>query len=206
MVAVTTTGLRERKKADTRAALAAAVLRLAVEKGFEHVTVEEVAGAADVSYRTFFNHFGSKEEALLQPEGADLPRLADRLGDQPAGLPLLAALRSAMAEDLARIEDDATTWRARLSVIAATPALLPRLVELSATDEQALARAVATRTGTDVDTDLFPALVAGVTTTAVRVAFMRWHAGTVPLAQLVDEALAAVAAGLPTPTREKKEP
>ena len=206
MVAVTTTGLRERKKADTRAALAAAVLRLSVEKGFEHVTVEEVAGAADVSYRTFFNHFGSKEEALLQPEGADRPGLAQQLAEQDPAVPLLPALRAAMAEDLTRIQDDAGTWRARFAVIAATPALLPRLVELSTTDERALAGAVAARTGTDVDTDLFPALVAAVVSAAVRAAFMRWHGGDRPLADVVDEALAAVAAGLPTPTREKKAP
>ncbi|GHE11232.1 hypothetical protein GCM10011381_23910 [Klenkia taihuensis] len=204
MVAVST-GLRERKKADTRAALAAAVLRLAVEKGFEHVTVEEVAAAADVSYRTFFNHFASKEEALLQPEGPDRPRLGDRLAETDPGLPLLDALRAAMRADLARIEDDAATWRDRFSVIAATPALLPRLVELGATDERALAEAVAARTGTTAGTDLHPDLVAAVTTAAVRVAFMRWHAGTVPLAELVDEALDAVAAGLPTPPRKKKE-
>lgn len=204
MVGVTT-GLRERKKADTRAALAGAVLRLAVEKGFEHVTVEEVVGVADVSYRTFFNHFGSKEEALLQPDGADRPRLADRLGDQAPAVPLLAALRAAMHEDLTRIQDDAPTWRARFSVIAATPALLPRLVELSATDERALAEAVAARTGTDVDVDLHPVLVAAVVSAAVRAAFLRWHGGDRPLADVVDEALDAVAAGLPTPTREKDE-
>ncbi|WP_207798379.1 TetR family transcriptional regulator [Klenkia marina] len=199
-----TTGLRERKKADTRAALAAAVLRLSVEKGFEHVTVEEVAAAADVSYRTFFNHFGSKEEALLLPDGADRIRLADRLAEQDPAVPVLAALRAAMQEDLARVQDDASTWRARFSVIAATPALLPRLVELSATDERALAESVAARTGADVDTDLHPVLVAAVVSAAVRAAFLRWHGGDRPLAAVVDEALDAVAAGLPTPTREKK--
>ena len=200
MSSVTTTGLRERKKADTRAALAAAVLRLSSERGFDHVTVEDVTRAADVSYRTFFNHFASKEEALLQPEGAGRPGLAERLAEQDPALPLLDALRAALRTELERFEADAGTWRARFAVFAATPALLPRLVELSASDDRSIAGAVAARTGTDVDADLNPALVAAVLTAATRVAVMRWHRmPDTPLADVVDEALDALAAGLPTP-------
>ena len=200
MSSVTTTGLRERKKADTRAALAAAVLRLSVERGFDHVTVEDVTTAADVSYRTFFNHFASKEEALLQPDGAGRPGLAARLAEVHPALPVLEAVRVALRVELERFEADADTWRARFAVIAATPALLPRLVELSATDERSVATAVAARTGTDPATDLYPGLVAAVLSAVSRVAVMRWHATTdVPLAVVLDEALDAVAAGLPTP-------
>jgi AcrR family transcriptional regulator len=59
------TGMRERKKAATRAALSAAAMRLALERGMENVTAEAIAEAADVAPRTFHNYFSSKEEAIV---------------------------------------------------------------------------------------------------------------------------------------------
>jgi AcrR family transcriptional regulator len=194
-------GLRERKKADTRAALADATLRLAVDRGWEHVTVEAIATAADVSYRTFFNHFSSKEEALLLPGGTDRPRLSARLRAQPAGAGVLDAVRAALREDLAALETDAEGLRDRMTIIIGNPSLLPRLVEMGATDEREMALAIAERTGQDLEADLYPGLLAAVLSAAVRVSLWRWHVqeGTTPLTSLADEALDAVAAGLPAP-------
>ena len=197
---MTERGLRERKKADTRFALAAATLRLAAERGWEHVTVEDIASAADVSYRTFFNHFSSKEEALLQPDGPDQPRFYSRLRAQPAHLDLPTAVSTAVHEELAEPAPDPAELRTRMTVLTSTPALLPRLVELSAADERELALAIADRIGADAEADLAPALMAAVVSAALRVSLMRWHArdGAVPLTTFVDEALDVLAAGLPT--------
>jgi AcrR family transcriptional regulator len=202
LIGVTERGLRERKKADTRAALADATLRLAVDRGWAHVTVEAIATAADVSYRTFFNHFSSKEEALLLPGGADQPRLSARLRAQPAETGVLDAVRTAVREDLAALEADADGLRDRMTVIIGNPSLLPRLVEIGAADDREIAVAIAERTGQDLEADLYPGLLSAVLSAAVRVSLWRWHVqdGATPLTTLVDEALDAVAAGLPAPT------
>lgn len=197
---MTERGLRERKKADTRAALATAALALAVEQGWEHVTVEAIAGAADVSYRTFFNHFSSKEEALLQPWPADRPGLAARLRAQPAEVDVLDAVRAALRDDVTELEQRPDELRQRMTVVMGNPSLIPRVVEMGAADEREVAAAVAERAGLDAESDLLPGLVAAVVSSVVRVCCSRWHAqdAATPLATLVDEALDAVRAGLPT--------
>ncbi|MFE2618572.1 TetR family transcriptional regulator, partial [Micromonospora chalcea] len=77
-------GLRDRKKRQTRAALSAAALRLVAERGLDQVTVEEISEAADVSARTFFNYFPSKDEALLGDQPTDREVLAARVVAAPA--------------------------------------------------------------------------------------------------------------------------
>lgn len=87
-------GLRDRKKRLTRQALADAALDLVAERGLDGITVEDIAAAAGVSARTFFNYFATKEEALLGPDPDAGPRLARRILDQPADLaPLRRAAR-----------------------------------------------------------------------------------------------------------------
>lgn len=193
-------GLRERKKQDTRAALAAATLRLAVEHGLSAVTVEQIAAAAGVSYRTFFNHFSAKEQALLRPHG-DERGFAEHLAAQDPRLAPLPAAREALRSVVADLDADRDAWLQRLSVIAAEPDLLPRLVELGTADERAMAEAIAARTGLDVDTDVYPALLAAVLGAALRVTLHRWHrrGGEEPLDRLFGEAVDALAAGLPAP-------
>ncbi|MGY2066592.1 TetR/AcrR family transcriptional regulator [Blastococcus sp. SYSU DS0619] len=198
---MTEPGLRQRKKQDTRAALAAATLELAAEHGLAAVTVEQIAARAGVSYRTFFNYFSGKEEALLRPGGAEAGTFGPRLLAQDPALPVLAAARAALHEELAVLESDRAAWHLRLTVIADDEALLPRLVELGATGEREMTAAVAARTGLDAERDLYPALVGAVLGCAVRVTLARWHrlAGREPLPRLLDDALDALAAGLPDP-------
>src|SRR5579862_271450 len=96
--AVTTpaTSLRERKKLATRRQLRAAALHLVAEHGMANVTVEDIAAAADVSPRTFFNYFPSKEAALFGTDSERIPALRERLISSAPGEPALAALRMIM--------------------------------------------------------------------------------------------------------------
>ncbi|WP_165865753.1 TetR/AcrR family transcriptional regulator [Vallicoccus soli] len=187
-------GLRERKKRGTRAALAAAVLELAAERGLDAVTVEEVAARADVSYRTFFNHFGSKEEALVFPVGRVPGEVRAALLAEDPALPAWEACRRVLRVRLAALEAERDDWLVRLDVIAATPSLLPRLVAAGTAEEQELAAALAERAGAPPE-DARPRLLAAVASATARHALVEWQrgGGAAPLAGLVDEAFAAVA-------------
>jgi AcrR family transcriptional regulator len=200
-----TTGLRERKKLATRTALHSAALRLVAEQGLDRVTVEDIADAADVCTRTFFNYFATKEDALVGSDPQSWARLAERLA---AGLALrragegpMSALRAVavgLASDTTPHKDEVSL---EMQVIEANPALLARLAGVFVDSEQALTAVVAERTGTDADRDLYPGLVAAAATAALRAALHRWRSSDFeqPLDQLVDEAFVALAAGLPEP-------
>ena len=89
-------GLRERKKARTRAALRQHALRLFREQGYQQTTVEQIAAAAEVSPSTFFRYFPTKEDLVLQDDMD--ARLIAALEQQPAELGPVAAVRAATRE------------------------------------------------------------------------------------------------------------
>jgi AcrR family transcriptional regulator len=94
-------GLRERKKEQTRQALRREAMRLFLEKGYAETTVAEIAAAADVSTKTLFNYFGSKEDILLAHRRRRVDHLVARLREHTATLSPKDALLAA-AEDLLR--------------------------------------------------------------------------------------------------------
>src|SRR5689334_19161141 len=96
------TGLRERKKAETRAALGWAAIRLSVERGYDHVRVEDIAEAAGVSPRTFNNYFSSKAEAIASRHLDRSWRTAAALRERPTDEPLWTALAEAALRQFTR--------------------------------------------------------------------------------------------------------
>jgi AcrR family transcriptional regulator len=102
---ITAPGLREQKRIATKRALQLALLRLSLERGFDTVTVEEVALSAQVSTRTFFNYFATKEEALATPHGPveltaeEIARYEDGTGDALTDLVALMSERASGEED-----------------------------------------------------------------------------------------------------------
>jgi AcrR family transcriptional regulator len=82
----TVIGLRERRKVATRAALHEAAVQLAVERGFDRVTVEAIADRAGVSRRTFSNYFASKEEALFHGDTERLGKMLELVRAEPGDM------------------------------------------------------------------------------------------------------------------------
>jgi AcrR family transcriptional regulator len=194
-------GRRDRKKLATHHMLRSAALRLVAERGLHQVTVEDIAEAADVSVRTFFNHFPSKEDAIVGLDPERVEQLREALAARPAEEAPLAALRVVLCDLASTMVERSDEWPLRMEVVRASPALLPRMVASFATYERALVEVIASRTGTDPDRDLFPTLTTGVAMGAFRAAMALWRSskGAQPLSELLDAAFAQVAAGLPAP-------
>lgn len=196
--------LRERKKEQTRAALSWAALSLAVERGVEHVRVEDIAAAAGVSPRTFNNYFVSKYEAIYWRALARADNAAAALRERPADEPLWDAILAAVTEQYAESRDTPAPegWQAGVRALMQTPEMAGEFLKLARRSQEEMARAIADRTGTDPEHDMYPHLVAAMIATAVSVASERWMLADSPTpttAELIDQALRQVAAGLPTP-------
>lgn len=120
-------GLRERKKRATQLAIERTAIELALEHGYENVTVEMICDAVTISQRTFFNYAGSKERAVLGIDpptpGAELSRaFVAGLGGSPLQ-DLVATIAAAFSDSGAT---DASLFRKRRSVLEANPALALR--------------------------------------------------------------------------------
>ena len=137
--------LRERKKRQTREAIAAAARRLFRERGFDAVTVAEVASAADVSEQTVFNYFRTKEDLFFSGMQTFEEQLVDAVRQRAPGESALLAFRRSMLSRLTGLGDpraaEAITSAARL--IAASPTLQSRERSVLAQQTRALAGVLA---------------------------------------------------------------
>jgi AcrR family transcriptional regulator len=198
--------LRERKKLATRRLLRRTALNLVAERGFANVTVEDIADAAEVSPRTFFNYFPSKETALFGSDPAQGMKLCERIAHESPGEPALEALRAIMitgagtvAEDLRELGGNPADWLRRIKTVRKDPHLRAAHAAQMANLERTITEALAQRLGTDPDRDPYPGLLCAVAVDAFRNSVTSWAAagGTVPLERLIDLSFRALADGLP---------
>jgi AcrR family transcriptional regulator len=195
-------GLRERKKQQTREALSWAALRLAVERGFDNVLVEDIAAEAGVSPRTYNNYFSSKAEAIAWRHLDRARRTADRLRERPPDEPLWESITTAV---LAQAGDESAgpepEWIAGVRLMLSEPALQGEYLKAAMAADRECAVAIAERTGTDAR-DMYPQLVAAAIGAAIQVANDQWLRADPPvsLTPLLRDALSQIAAGLPAPT------
>lgn len=173
MTVTATTGLREAKKARTREALHIAALELALEVGPEHVTVDAIAARADVSTRTFFNYFPSRESAMSVSDPGIADRLAEMLRTRPSDEPLATALREVLTTRVRELAQDTEVWKIRRRLARAHPQLAMTSVEVQQTMVRALVAAALEREGQDERTGL--ATVVQVHTVVGAVAAALWQ-------------------------------
>jgi len=133
--------LRQRKKLATRRSLRRAALDLVAERGFAHVTIEDIAEAADVSPRTFFNYFPSKEAALFGTDPERIPVLREQMIHTAPGEPALEALRMIMVSDARAVADE-------LGALGGDPVDWLRRMKGAHTDPQLRAARAGHRRGT----------------------------------------------------------
>ncbi|WP_371617989.1 TetR/AcrR family transcriptional regulator [Streptomyces sp. NBC_00454] len=142
-----TVGRRERKKAQTRKALADAALRLFQERGYDKVGVREVAEAADVSVTTLFKHFPSKE-ALVFDEDEDVEAaLVAAVRDRAPGQSVLHSLRDHLVTTRATRQMDDPAVIAHITLVRETPELQEYWDRMWRRHEFALAAAIAEASG-----------------------------------------------------------
>jgi AcrR family transcriptional regulator len=206
VTSTTTPGLRERKKEETRDALASAALRLVDERGLEHVTVDDIAAAAGVSPRTFFNYFPSKEDAIVGSSPTFTAAVVQGLLDRPDDEPPLESLRNAIHVSADHLESEPEAWFVRRRLAARYPSLAVLHSARLASVERELVVEIARRARLDPDTDTYPGVVVGAALAAARVALAAWGArarrGSLPA--LFDEVFAQLALGLPAPPAARR--
>jgi AcrR family transcriptional regulator len=200
----TSLGRRERKKRATRLALKAAALDLVAERGYANVTVEDIADAVDVSVRTFFNYFPSKEAAVVgqDPESvaamvADLISLPPETSPINALRTVLTARIRAIGEDIDLSGEDHIAWSRRFQLVRSQPEVLNAYTKNLTIFERALADALLTRLGGDESLRSYATLVTASSLAVMKAATTcaAREESTEALVEAVDAGFGLLAAG-----------
>jgi AcrR family transcriptional regulator len=145
MVDGTAMGRRERKKAATRAAILDAATALFLERGFDGVSVREIADKADVSPKTVFTHFPQKEALVFSDEDERHERLVAAVSGRPPGTTISDALKAHYLSEIAAMRSG--PQRQILTLMEETPALIDYAEKMWFRHEDALAAAIAKELG-----------------------------------------------------------
>jgi AcrR family transcriptional regulator len=159
-MAATTEGLRERKKRQTREAIAEAAMALFMAHGFDAVTVADVGRAADVSEKTVFNYFPAKEDLVMHGGEERRAAIIEALRTRAPGVSIVEPFRAATLEFVDRVEHDPVESIVAVPRLVAGSRALRNRLFLGWEEEAArLAPVVAEEAGA-AEGDLVPAVVA----------------------------------------------
>jgi AcrR family transcriptional regulator len=189
-------GLRERKKAKTRAAIRQHALRLFREQGYPATTVEQIAEAAEVSPATFYRYFPTKEDVVLQDD-VDVLTIG-AFEAQPTDLSPIAAMRAAAAATFAALTpEDLERLRETTELTFAIPEIRARALDEFARTIQIMAEAMARRAGRNPDDFAIRNLAGAITGVMMAAALPTINDPSADLSASFDAALAHLEAGLP---------
>ncbi len=164
-------GLRQRKREETRERLTRAAMALFLERGFEAATIDDIAAAADVSRRSFFHYFATKEDVVVAWQEDIAALLTDEVAARPASESMLTAAENAIAAAMKRIDPAEALAMARLK--RDNPSLQARDQLQYERLERALAEGLARRTSRKSE-KLQARLVAMIATGAMRLGGEVW--------------------------------
>ena len=145
------TGLRQRKKRQTRDAIVSAAMELFAERGFERTTIADIAEVADIAPRTFFGYFASKEAVVFEDFDDLFASFAERLRARSAGETAFDAMRDWIVTRAADLDLGGEAQRRRRALIQSTPALQAQERSNLGRFEELLAEGVASDLGVPPD-------------------------------------------------------
>jgi AcrR family transcriptional regulator len=166
-------GLRQRKRQQTRERLTRAAMALFLERGFAATTLDDIAAAADISRRSFFHYFASKEDVVFAWQEESTAALIAAVATRPASESMLAAAENAIFAIVRQLKPGEVTAMARLK--RDNPALQARDQVKHEKFERALAQALSKRAGHKPER-LEARLVAMIATGAMRIGGELWAA------------------------------
>ncbi len=190
-----TVGLRERKKARTRAEIQGHALRLFHQHGYDATTVAQIIEEAEVSESTFFRYFPTKGDVVLSDDYD--PLIVEAFLAQPPELSPIQALRAAFRMVFNRLSNHEMSEQSdRMHLILSVPELRGAMLDQFASAMSLLAEVVAERTGRPPDDMAVRTLAGAVVGAAMAVLFAFVDDPAGDLATLLDEAMAHLEAGL----------
>jgi AcrR family transcriptional regulator len=190
-----TVGLRERKKARTRAAIQTHALRLFREQGYDATTVQQIIDEAEVSESTFFRYFPTKADVVLLDDYD--PLIIDAFLAQPPNLRPIQALRIAIRTVFEQLpSQEVSDQLDRMRLVFAVPELRAAMLDQFASSMRLLAEVVAERTGRQPNDTAVLTLAGAVVGAMVALTFAIVDDPTADFVAAIDEAMTHLEAGL----------
>jgi AcrR family transcriptional regulator len=188
-------GLRERKKARTRAAIQSHALRLFREQGYDATTVQQIIEEVEVSESTFFRYFPTKADVVLSDEFD--PVIVAAFRDQPRELSVIQSLRAAFAHAFGQMsDDDRAVLQDRIRLVLSVPELRAAMLDQFASAMGLLAEIIAERTARSPNGVSVRTFAGAVVGAAMAAMFAIADDPSSDIAETLDESMACLEDGL----------